>query len=226
MSLGPTFSKPTVKNTSTAPSAYTYTNYSDAIVSIMGQHNFKNKIGVLLDIGICHRGTAITQPVSVLVLDPNNNSLIPQDEKNKYRQDLSYLDNYLLTKYTLGNKLKVYGNAGIYYSLLLKSRKRIVDEYYDYYAGTGPSLVKGVHAGDLQSSYKGSDIGIAAGLGVTYGRFGLDYRYCLGIKNISKTPEVNKIYSSFSTLKLTLILVRATKETLPHTSHHKNKLAR
>ncbi len=211
VSIGPTYSKPGIKNTSGIPNSNHTTNYSDAVISVIGQHNFNEKFGLLLDIGLCHRGIATTVPVTVAVTDPISNTVSYQNHNDKYRQSLSYLDNYLLAKYTTGKKVKVYFNAGIYYSLLLKAKKLIVDEYYDDNGYYGITEIHSANTGNNRSSFKKSDFGFTIGTGVEYGRFGLDYRYNIGVVNISNVPETSKIHSSFSTVKLTFVLARTTK---------------
>ena len=209
ISMGPTYSKPHVKNASETSTKYA--TYSDALISVIGQHNFNRNFGLILDIGLCHRGMAVTQPVTVAVTDPNDLNVSYQYKNDKYRKELSYLDNYLMAKYTLIDKFKVYGNAGAYYSVLLRARNFIADEYYDDNGSYGITEIHDVRTGNIRSSYKKSDLGFAVGGGLEYGRFGLDYRYCVGIINTSSTPEINKVYSSFSTVKLTFVMARISK---------------
>ncbi|HWZ23414.1 MAG TPA: porin family protein [Cytophagaceae bacterium] len=221
--MGPTYSKPEIKNTSGISNSNHTTTYSDAVISIMGQYSINKNFGFLLDIGLCHRGISTTIPVTVAVTDPMTNTISYQNQKDKYRQSLSYLDNHLLAKYTLGNKVKVYFNAGIYYSILLKAKKLIVDEYYDDNGSYGITEIHSVNAGNMRSSFKKSDFGFTVGTGIEYGRFGLDYRYNIGVVNISNTPQTSKIHSSFSTVKLTFVLARTTKAILPHLLNHKSR---
>lgn len=216
VSMGPTFSNPRIKNTSRIPNSNHTTNYSDAEISVMGQHNFNETFGLLLDIGLCHRGIATTVPMTVAVTEPIGNTVSYHSHNDKYRQSLSYLDNHLLAKYTTGKKVKVYFNAGIYYSLLLKAKKIIVDEYYDDNGYYGITEIHSVNTGNNRSSFKKSDFGFTIGTGIEYRRFGLDYRYNLGVVNISNTPATSKIQSSFSTVKLTFILARTTKIKFSH----------
>jgi hypothetical protein len=223
ISVGPTYSKPGIKNTSGISNSNHITTYSDAVISIIGQHNINKNFGFLLDVGLCHRGIATTVPVTVSVTDLVSNTVSYQNHNDKYRQSLSYWDNHLLAKYTLGNKVKVYFNAGVYYSILLNAKKLIVDEYYDDNGSYGITEVHGVNTGKNRSFFKKSDFGFTVGTGIEYGRFGLDYRYNIGVVNISNTPQTSKIHSCFSTVKLTLVLAKTTKAKLPHLLNHKGR---
>jgi len=211
IALGPTYSKPMIKNTAENSSTTKYSHFSDAVFSVFGQHNFKENFGLVLDVGLCHRGIAMKQPVTIAVTDPSTLDVSYQYKNDKYRNQLSYLDNYLLAKYIMidknAKKVQAYVNAGPYYSVLLKTRRYIVDEYYDDNGYYGINEVRGVNAGNIRSSYKKSDLGFALGGGLEYGRFGLDYRYSLGFINISNIAGT-KMYSRFSTVKLTFVMAK------------------
>lgn len=202
---GATFSKPFVKNTF---EPYRYSNYSDGTISVIGKYNFDAKWSLLMDMALCNRGMAVTWPVTLADYDLSDGSVTYRDEVNKYRYSFSYIDKTLMARYTYGNKVKVYANAGLYYSFLLRAKKFVVDEYYDSYGTTKPEEVHSKYSNHTNYGYRRSDIGFALGAGVQYGRFGLDYRYYLGLAQVSKFKETISIHSSFSTLKLTYEFLR------------------
>jgi hypothetical protein len=212
LSFGPTYSAPIIKNTSGIPTLNQYHTYSDAVITVFGQYNINKKFGVLFDFGISERGSSFNQPVMIASYSAYDSSVTYSNQTNKYKNEFTYLDNYVLAKYSTGNKIKVYGTAGMYFSTLLRARKFIIDEYYDSYGGTAPTEAHGLYTDNLRVSYKKSDLGFAVGVGVEYGRFGLDYRYSIGALNISRSPEVTKVHSSFSTVKLMITLVRIKKD--------------
>jgi hypothetical protein len=211
-SFGPSYSAPVIKNTSGIPTLNQYHAYSDAVVTVFGQYNLNKKLGVLFDFGISERGSAFNQPVTLASYSLYDSSVTYRNQTNKYKNEFTYLDNYVLAKYTTGNKVKVYGTAGMYFSTLLRARKFIVDEYYDSYGSSAPTEAHGKYTDNLRVSYKKSDLGFAIGAGLEYGRFGLDYRYSIGALSIYKSLEAAKIHSSFSTVKLMIMLVRIKKD--------------
>jgi hypothetical protein len=211
-SFGPTYSAPIIKNTSGLPNSYRYHTYSDVVLSVFGQYNVRKNFGVLFDFGISGRGSSFSQPVTLASYDLYDTTITYSYKKNQYENAFTYLDNAVLAKYTKGNKVKVYGTAGLYYSILLRARKFIVDEYYDSYGGADPTRTHAKFTDNLRVQYKKSDLGFAVGLGVEYGRFALDYRYSIGLLNIYKSPETAKIHTSFSTVKLMITLRRIKKD--------------
>ncbi|HSZ24526.1 MAG TPA: porin family protein [Cytophagaceae bacterium] len=210
-SIGPVYSSQKIKNTSGVPTANNYHSYSEAMVSIIGQYNIQKNFGLLFDVGYCNRGVSISQPVTVTTLDPTTYDTVLVNKKNSYQNNLAYLDNYLMAKYTYGNKVRVYADAGLYYSFLLKAKQYVSDEYYNYNTNA-PSEAKGFYTDSITSSYRRSDFGLAVGLGIEYGRFGLDYRYSRSIMDISKSPGLATIHNSFSTVKLIFKFVKIQKE--------------
>jgi hypothetical protein len=182
------------------------------VLTIFGQYNLSKRFGVLFDFGISERGSSFSQPVTLASYSAYDSSVTYSNHTNKYKNEFTYLDNYVLAKYTTGNKVKVYGTAGAYFSTLLRGRKFIEDEYYDSYGDSAPTETHGTYADNLRVSYRKSDLGFAVGLGVEYGRFGLDYRYSIGALNVFRSPDMAKVHSSFSTIKLMVTLARIKKD--------------
>lgn len=206
--MGPTFSKPFVKNNY---EPYRFSNYSDGTISLIGQYNFNPQLGVVGDLALCNRGMAVTWPVTLANYDLSDGSVTYREETNKYRYSFSYIDHTVMARYTYGKKVKVYANGGMYYSFLLRARKFIVDEYYDSYGTTKPEEVHSKYSNHTNYGYRRSDLGFAVGAGARMGRFGLDYRYYIGLAQVSRFEETISIRSSFSTLKLTYEFVRINK---------------
>ncbi len=219
IAVGPSFSSPSLKNLSGLKKA----PYTDAVLSISGTYKIDPKFSVVLDVGVCNRGMTLKQAATVASYDPISGDTSYRAVNNKYRHSFSYLDNTLLARYTLGGKFKLYANVGVYYSFLLSKKKLIVDQYYDSFDVRGIAEVHGKYDNGSNYAYKKSDLGIAVGFGVQRGRFGLDYRYYIGTKQVSKDPAVLSLHHSFSTLKVTVALFERKNEVLPHAKAHKQK---
>ncbi len=218
IALGPSFSKPKA----TFP-GYTVSGHSDGVARLAGFYSLGKKVGLVFDVGICNRGMVLRQPVTVSTYDPYSGTTDYNNETNKYRHGLSYLDNTLMVRSTVGGKLKLYVNGGLYYGVLLKAKKLIVDEYYNSNGQAGISELHSRYDNDTDFLYKHTDFGMAVGLGIQKERFGLDYRYCLGLKEISDIPEAYVLRHSFSTVTLSFVFVKFNNDALPHAGAHKKK---
>ncbi len=214
-SVGPTYCVPIIKKTFCIANFNRYHTYSDVALTIFGQYNVKNRkrtLAILFDFGVSGRGSTVRQPVTLASYSNYDSTITYSYKNNKYQNQFTYLDNSVLAKYYIYvNKVRVYGTAGIYYSLLLSGRKFIVDEYYDSYGDADPTRTHAKFTDNLRVQYKKSDLGFAVGLGVEYGRVALDYRYSIGLLNIYKSPETAKIHTSFSTIKLMITMFRIKK---------------
>jgi hypothetical protein len=200
LTVGSVFSNPTVKGLE----GFKKKSYTDGVLSLEGTYQFESNWGVVLDVGVCNRGMTLLQPITVSAFNPYTGETTFSDKTNKYKHGFFYLDNTLMARYITGKKkTKAYANAGIYYSMLLKARKLIVDEYYDYSGYGGISEVHNKYQDQTNYNYNGADLGLAFGAGVQYGRFGIDFRYNLGVAQISKHKEDFSLRHSYAVLRIT-----------------------
>lgn len=206
LTAGSVFSNPSVKGLD----GISKKAYTDGVLSLEGTYQFESSWGVVLDVGVCNRGMTLVQPVTVSSFNPYTGETIYSDKANKYKHSFFYLDNCLMARYISGRKkTKVYANAGIYYSILLKARKFIVDEYYNY---SGYGGIYEIHNRyDDQSNYpfRSSDLGLAVGAGAQYGRFGLDFRYNIGLAQISKNSTELDLHHSYAVMRVTAVCFKS-----------------
>jgi hypothetical protein len=202
ISAGALFSTPTVRHTT---ADQRYSSLTDAAFGFFGQYNLSPKFALVFDAGAANRGSRYQQSVvRVSEYDNYAGPVAYATRENKYEHQLLYLDNHLLGKYTytFENKLKLYAQAGIYQGILLRARTFVNEEHYDADGTHKPTQAAHKQGPDLKNLYKKTDMGFSLGLGIEYGRIGLDYRYHLGVANIAAFADGTKIVPSFSTLKL------------------------
>jgi hypothetical protein len=128
----------------------------------------------------------------------SNGSIFYADFKNK--TVLNYLELPVMARYTLGDKIKYYVNAGPYIGYLL-SAKQVSSgssKLYKDAAGSKPDGTITVNFDadkDISSQVKDINFGLQGGLGAgyTFGQHGiwLDGRYVLGATNIRENTAVN-----------------------------------
>lgn len=128
----------------------------------------------------------------------SNGNVFYADFKNK--TVLNYLELPVMARYTLGDKIKYYVNAGPYIGYLL-SAKQVTSgssRLYTDAAGSKPDGTTTVNFDadkDISSQVKDFNFGLQGGLGVgyTFGKHGiwLDGRYVWGAVNIRENTTVN-----------------------------------
>lgn len=206
LTVGSVFSNPQLKGLEGMQKK----SYTDGLLSLEGTYQFPSNLGIVIDVGVCNRGMTLTQPVSVSSFNPYTGETTISDKTNKYKHGFFYLDNTLMVRYIAGKKkTKVYGNAGIYYSQLLKARKQIVDEYYDYNGYGGIAEVHNKYQDQTNYKFNRSDIGLAFGGGVQYGRFGLDVRYHLGLAQIAYNKKDFELRHSYLVFRVTALCFKS-----------------
>jgi hypothetical protein len=200
LTAGAVFSNPTIKKLD----GFEKKSYTDGLISLEGKYQFASPWAIVLDVGVGNRGMTLLQPVSVSAFDPYSGQTSVSEKTNRYKHSFFYLDNTLMARYSVEKKKsQVYANVGVYYSRLIKARKFIVDEYYDYSGYGGITEIHSVYQDDTNFKFNGSDVGFAFGAGVQYGRFGVDFRYNLGVVQISGQRRDLEFSHSFAVLRVT-----------------------
>ena len=139
-----------IANLSTNISAYNdiYKNRTGYVAGIALQYNFKNKFSIRSGAMIEQKGTT-----SHIIFTDNAGNQIGTGTLS---YDFGYLVVPLLLRYTIGDKINVFLNAGPYWAALLTA-KRVID------GGPDSSASKI----DVTADYKNTDAGISGGIGAS-----------------------------------------------------------